>query len=110
LQEKDAKPYGSLKMTITEEQNWKIEKGEIVILQNQLDVGGWGQVLEGIFRGSKVAIKTLYKEIVSSYNVDLFIREIKINVRCCHINIVQFLAATTERTPLIVMEIKHTDL
>ena len=90
--------------------NWVIQKQEIRISENILGTGGWGSVKKGMFRGCAVAVKSIHNKIISSYNVDLFSREMNMAARCRHPNLVQFIAATNEGVPLIVTELMHTSL
>ena len=92
------------------ELTWVVKRQEIKILENILGTGGWGSVREGMFRGCKVAVKSIDNEIISPYNLELFSREMNMAARCRHPNLMQFIAATNEGTPLIVTELIHTSL
>ena len=89
---------------------WVVKKQEIKVLEKLLGTGGWGSVREGIFRGCKVAVKSIDNEIISPYNLELFSREMNMAARCRHPNLMQFIAATDEGIPLIVTEFMHTSL
>ena len=89
---------------------WVVRRQEIRILEKLLGTGGWGSVREGIFRGSRVAVKSMDNEIISPYNLELFSREMNMAARCRHPNLMQFIAATDEGVPLIVTELMHTSL
>ena len=90
--------------------NWVVTRQEIRISEKLLGTGGWGSVKEGMFRGCKVAVKSIDNEIISPYNLELFSREMNMAARCRHPNLMQFIAATDEGTPLIVTELMHTSL
>ena len=92
------------------ELTWVVKTQEIKILENILGTGGWGSVKEGMFRGCKVAVKSIDNEIISPYNLELFSREMNMAARCRHPNLMQFIAATDEGIPLIVTELMHTSL
>ena len=63
-----------------------------------------------MFRGCKVAVKSVESQIISPYNLELFSREMNMAARCRHPNLMQFIAATDEGIPLIVTELMHTNL
>ena len=92
--------------------DWILNREEIQIKSKTLGEGAWATVSEGIFRGSRVAVKRMHQLILSPYNVRLFEREMAIASRCRHPNLVQFIGATKEnrQAPLIVMEILETSL
>ena len=91
--------------------NWVVTRQEISgISESILGTGGWGSVKEGMFRGCKVAVKSIDNEIISPYNLELFSREMNMAARCRHPNLMQFIAATDEGTPFIVTELMHTSL
>ena len=46
------------------------------------------------FRGLKVAAKCLHELILSPYNIAIFTREMKIDARVRHPNLLQFIGAT----------------
>jgi len=75
-----------------------------------LGKGGWGVVREATFRGCKVAAKCLHNEIISTYNLGLFSREMNMAARCRHPNIIQFIGATNQGLPIIVTELMLTSL
>ena len=92
--------------------DWILSREEIQITSKTLGEGAWATVSEGIFRGSRVAVKRMHHLILSQYNVHLFEREMAIAARCRHPNLLQFIGATKEnrQAPLIVMEILETSL
>ena len=100
------------KETIIESRrDWTIPRDEIEISDEVLGKGGWGWVKEGKFRGTKVAVKQMHEVIVSSYNIKLFEREMKIAASCRHPNLLQFLGATNDNAvALFVTELMDTDL
>ena len=96
---------------------WLIEREEVVMMQEVvmtqevLDKGGWGEVKVGVFLGTRVAMKALYKVILSDYYLQLFSREMDIASRVRHPNLLQFIGATrVGGTPLIVTELMPTSL
>ena len=92
--------------------DWILSREEIQITSKTLGEGAWATVSEGIFRGSRVAVKRMHRLILSPFNVHLFEREMAIASRCRHPNLLQFIGATKEdrQSPLIVMEILETSL
>ena len=78
--------------------------------QEILGTGGWGEVKVGIFRGTKIAVKSLHQVILSPHNRDLFYREMDIASRVRHPNLLQFIGATKEGNPMILTELMPTNL
>ena len=94
-----------------ETRTWIIQRNEVVLSDKVLGEGSWGIVRQGTFRGSPVAIKELYGVNLSPHNRRLFEREMEILSRCRHFNIVQFMGATSDdQPPLLVTELLHGNL
>ena len=93
-----------------DEQSWVVNKEEIEFTGQELGKGGWAIVKVAKFRGLQVAAKCLHNLIVSSYNRQLFAREMSIASRVRHPNLVQFLGATVDGEPTILMEKMYTSL
>ena len=89
---------------------WLIEREEVVMTEEVLGIGGWGDVKVGIFRGTRVAVKCLYPVIVSEYYLQLFSRTMDIASHVRHPNLLQFIGATRVGNPIIVTEIMPTSL
>ncbi len=89
---------------------WVVQRDEIELTAEQLGKGGWGVVYIAKFRGLNVAAKHLHGLIVSDYNRQLFMREMTIAARLQHPNLIQFLGATVEGTPVILTELMETSL
>ena len=92
------------------EQTWKVDKGEIQMTDKQLGVGGWGSVKLAKFRGLDVAAKELHNVILTSYNDRLFVREMNIAASVRHPNLVQFIGASVDGSPIILTELMETSL
>ena len=90
--------------------SWLIEREEVVMTEEVLGSGGWGEVKVGIFRGTRVAVKCLHQLIVSEYYLQLFSREMDIASRVRHPNLLQFIGATRVGNPIIVTELMPTSL
>ena len=70
-----------------------------------------GTTKTAIFRGLTVAAKYIHTEsVVSDYNREHYCREISVAARIRHPNIVQFIGATVEGTPIILTELMATTL
>ena len=89
---------------------WLIEREEVVMTEEVLGSGGWGEVKVGIFRGTRVAVKCLHQLIVSEYYLQLFSREMDIASCVRHPNLLQFIGATRVGNPIIVTELMPTSL
>ena len=94
------------------DQPWMISKDEIKLSDKVLGTGAWGRVVEGNFRGTKVAVKEIHEIIQSAHNRLLFDREITFATLVRHPCILQFLAVAEYRTskPLLVAELMDMSL
>ena len=95
------------------ENNWKISHKEVTLSETELGRGGWGKILEGEFRGQKVAIKQIHELINSVEYMELLHREINTMSQLRHPNILQFIGAVLDhpsRNPMIITEIMDTSL
>ena len=90
--------------------HWVIDKNEVTLTKEELGKGSYANVEVGIFRGLRVAVKSLHTIIVSDYNLALFSREMSIASRVRHPNLVQFIGATKVGNPLILTELMSTNL
>ena len=90
--------------------HWVINKDEVTLTREELGRGSYAVVTVGIFRGLRVAVKSLHTIIISNYNRGLFSREMSIASRVRHPNLVQFIGATKVGNPLILTELMSTSL
>ena len=90
--------------------HWVINKDEVTLTKEELGKGSYAVVTVGIFRGLRVAVKSLHTIIISYYNLRLFSREMSIASRVRHPNLVQFIGATKVGNPLILTELMSTSL
>ena len=96
---------------LNDEYDWIICRDEINVSENCLGVGGWGTVLQGTFRGCKVAVKQIHELILSPHNRRLFEREMNIASKCRHPCLLQFIGATNnDGNPLFVTELMESSL
>ena len=95
---------------IDQNQFWVVKQEEIKFTDEEIGRGGWGVVLVAEFRGLRCAAKHMHKLIISDYNRHLFVREMNIAARVRHPNLVQFIGATVEREPIILMELMACSL
>ena len=93
-----------------EQPHWVIGREEVIMTQEVLGKGSYGKVKVAIFRGLRLAAKSLHGIIISDYTSDLFSREMEIASRVRHPNLVQFIGATRVGTPIILTEIMTTSL
>ena len=89
---------------------WVISRAEVRITQEEIGRGGWGSINVAVFRGQRVAAKMLHSQIISPNNLRLFSREMTMSARVHHPHIVQFIGATTEGVPIILLELMTTSL
>ena len=93
-----------------QQDHWVVTKGDITMTQEVLGKGGWGEVRVAKFRGLRVAAKCLHDIIFSPYNLQLFTREMEMAARIRHPNLLQFIGATREGSPIILSELMPTSL
>ena len=91
---------------------WMITRDEVKLSDKILGTGAWGRVVEGNFRGTKVAVKEIHEIIQSPHNRLLFDREITFATLVRHPCILQFLAVAEYRSsrPLLVAELMDMSL
>ena len=89
---------------------WAVQREEIQITKEEIGRGGWGAIVVALFRGQRVAAKSLHNQIISPHNLRLFTREMNMAARVRHPNLLQFIGATTEGEPIILTELMHTSL
>ena len=93
------------------QRDWVIQREEVVLADNVLGKGAWGNVREGTFRSCQVAVKEIHELILSPHNRRLFEREMRIASYCRHPNLLQFIGATNDDgSPLFVTELLDTSL
>ena len=90
--------------------SWLIERDEITMTDKVLGRGGWGEVKVGVFRGTRVAVKTPHEVIVNDYYLQLFSREMDVASRVRHPNLLQFIGATRMGQLMIITELMPTSL
>ena len=92
------------------ETQWAVERSEIQLTDQELGRGGWATVRVATFRGLRVAAKCIHAEIVSTYNIELFKREMDMAARIRHPNLLQFIGATQKGEMVILTELMPTTL
>ena len=95
---------------LQDQAHWVVTRKEIKMTMESLGKGGWGEVKVAKFRGLRVAAKCLHEIILSPYNISVFSREMDIAARVRHPNLLQFIGATKEGTPIILSELMPTSL
>ena len=92
---------------------WEVPREEVDLnMQKFLGTGAWGFVVEGTFRGQRVAVKCLHDMIRSPGFVEVMRKEIAIMAQVRHPNLVLLIAAVmdAENDPLIVTELLDISL
>ena len=93
--------------------SWTISYTSIQETEEELGRGGWGAIRVGIFRELRVAVKELYKSIMSDSTLAVIHREISTMSRLRHPNLLLFIGAVLDHpsgNPLIITEIMDTSL
>ena len=90
--------------------HWIVRSEEVEMTGPELGRGGWAIVSVAIFRGVRVAAKTIHRQIISHHNVQLFRREMNMAARLRHPNLVQFIGATMEGNMVILTELMPNSL
>ena len=92
---------------------WEVPRKEITLNKHQiLGTGAWGFVVEGKFRGQKVAVKCLHNMIRHPQVIETIRKEICIMAQIRHPNLVLLIAAVIDvkNDPLIVTELLDISL
>ena len=90
---------------------WLISKEEVAMTEEVIDRGTYSEVRVALFRGLRVAAKSLHNVIISQYYLHIFTREMTIASRLRHPNLLLFIGATTQgRPPIILTELMATSL
>ena len=109
--ERRARQADALVQQSHQESHWAVQRREIELTEEEMGKGGWAAVKVANFRGTRVAAKCFYQEIlVSRYNRQLFNREMNMAARLRHPNLVQFIGASLEGEPIILTELMTTSL
>ena len=109
--ERRARQAEALVQQSHQESHWAVQQREIELTEEEMGKGGWAAVKVANFRGTRVAAKCFYQEIlVSRYNRQLFNREMNMAARLRHPNLVQFIGASLEGEPIILTELMTTSL
>ena len=90
--------------------HWIVRSEEVEMTGPELGRGGWAIVSVAMFRGMRVAAKTIHRQIISHHNVQLFRREMNMAARLRHPSLVQFIGATMEGNMVILTELMPTSL
>ena len=93
-----------------DDQSWVVRREEVELTSEVVGTGSWGKVVVAKFRGVRVAAKCMHQMIISDYNRRQFTREMAMSAKLRHPNLVLFIAATREGTPLILSELMVTSL
>ena len=109
--ERRARQAEALVQQSQQESHWLVRRREIELTEEERGRGGWAVVKLGNFRGTRIAAKCFYQQIlVSRYNRQLFNREMNMAARLRHPNLVQFIGASIEGEPIILTELMTTSL
>ena len=109
--ERQARQAVALVQQIQQESHCLVQRREIELTEEEMGRGGWAVVKVANFRGTRLAAKCFYQQIlVSRYNRQLFNREMNMAARLRHPNLVQFIGASLEGEPVILTELMTTSL
>ena len=109
--ERRARQAEALGQQSQQEFHWLVQRREIELTEEEKGRGGWAAVKVANFRGTRVAAKCFYQQIlVSRYNRQLFNREMNMAAHLRHPNLVQFIGASLEGEPIILTELMTTSL
>ena len=87
LQEKETELNESQEALQEVMNQWVIDRREVTLTEEKLGKGSYSKVRVGVFRGLRVAVKSLHDAIISDYNLDLFSREMIMASRIRHPNL-----------------------
>ena len=92
---------------------WEVDRSEVQLHKTEiLGTGAWGYVVEGTFRGQRVAVKCLHSLIQQPHFLQTVRREIDIMAQLRHPHLLLFVAAVLDNPsgPLIITELLDTTL
>ena len=90
--------------------SWIIPKKALTLTNEMVGDGAYGSVKKAMFRGLTVAAKVLHRSLISEHNQQKFIREMSVSTNLHHPNLVLFIGATLDESPIIVTELLPTCL
>ena len=107
--EGDKEQLSSQVQSLSPTSQWKIDRNELTITANDLGRGAWGYVREGIFHGTKVAVKAIHQEIISLAD-EVIQREFSMMAQVRHPNLVLLIGTVFKDPqhkagPLIITEL-----
>ena len=90
---------------------WLFSREEVTTTEEVLGTGVFCEVKVAVFRGLKVAAKSLRSGIISEHTLEIFTHQTAIASRLRHPNILLFIGATTQgHSPIILTELMATSL
>ena len=92
---------------------WEVTRQDIELNKTEIiGSGAWGYVVEGRFRGQKVAVKCLHNLICQPHFIQMIRREIGIMAQLRHPHLLLFMAVVLDNAsgPLIITELLDTTL
>ena len=92
---------------------WEVERDEVTLNKTEiLGTGSWGYVVEGTFRGQRVAVKCLHSLIQQPHFLQIVRREVEIMAQLRHPHLLLFIAVVLDNPsgPLIITERLNTTL
>ena len=92
---------------------WEVDKEEVTLNKTEiLGTGAWGYVVEGVFRGQRVAVKCLHSLIRQPHFLQIVRREVEIMAQLRHPHLLLFVAVVVDNPsgPLIITELLDTTL
>lgn len=92
------------------QKHWIVKKEEILVTDETVEKGGWGEVKVAEFRGIKVCAKYPHQAIWSEHHYELFMEEMSLASRVRHPNIVLFIGACVEKEVMMLTEVVPTSL
>ena len=93
--------------------HWEVKREEVELHKTEIiGTGAWGYVVEGTFRGQRVAVKCLHNLIRQPHFIKQVRREIDIMAQLRHPHLLLFMGVVVEQvsSPLIVTELLDTSL
>ena len=92
---------------------WQVSPDDVSVREDRVLGGGaWGYVAKGTFRGTAVAVKRVYSQILHQSTLERVRREIRTMAQIRHPNLVLFIAAVLDEQtgPMIVTELLDISL
>lgn len=90
--------------------HWIVERKEVLVTDETMEKGGWGEIKVVEFRGIKVCAKYPHHAVWSDCHFELFMEEMNLASRVHHPNVTLFMGACVGKEVIVLTELMPTSL